>query len=70
MALPVIVLAATTTALITRTTRAAMLETMDEDYVRTARAKGLSEQKVIQATHSGTRSCRWLPCRGSPMPSC
>jgi peptide/nickel transport system permease protein len=48
MALPVIVLAATTTALITRTTRAAMLETMGEDYVRTARAKGLREQKVIR----------------------
>jgi peptide/nickel transport system permease protein len=48
MALPVIVLAATTTALITRTTRASMLETMNEDYVRTARAKGLKEQKVIR----------------------
>jgi peptide/nickel transport system permease protein len=31
----------------TRLTRATMLETLGEDYVRTARAKGLAERKVI-----------------------
>jgi len=30
-----------------RLTRAGMLETMNEDYVRTARAKGLSERRVV-----------------------
>jgi peptide/nickel transport system permease protein len=30
-----------------RLTRAGMLETMNEDYIRTARSKGLSERKVI-----------------------
>ena len=30
-----------------RLTRAGMLETMNEDYIRTARAKGLSERRVV-----------------------
>jgi peptide/nickel transport system permease protein len=47
MVLPTIVLAASTMALITRTTRASMLETLDQDYIRTARAKGLRERGVI-----------------------
>jgi peptide/nickel transport system permease protein len=47
MVLPAIVLAASSLALITRTTRAAMLETLGEDYVRTARAKGVRERDVI-----------------------
>jgi peptide/nickel transport system permease protein len=34
-------------ALYTRLTRAGMLDTLGEDFVRTARAKGLSERKVI-----------------------
>ncbi|MCY4578975.1 MAG: ABC transporter permease [Chloroflexi bacterium] len=34
-------------ALIARMTRASMLEVLREDYVRTARAKGLSEQAVL-----------------------
>lgn len=34
-------------ALYARLTRAGMLETMGEDYIRTARAKGLTEAKVI-----------------------
>ena len=39
--LPSIVLAASTLGLITRTTRAAMLEALSQDYVRVAHAKGL-----------------------------
>ena len=31
----------------TRLTRATMLETMSEDYIRTARAKGLKERDVV-----------------------
>jgi peptide/nickel transport system permease protein len=35
-------------AVITRTLRSSMLEALSEDYVRTARAKGLSEWRVIR----------------------
>ena len=45
--LPSIVLAAATIGLITRTTRASMLETLGQDYIRMARAKGLSERQVV-----------------------
>ena len=45
--LPAIVLAASTIGLITRTTRASMLECLNQDYVRVARAKGLAERQVI-----------------------
>ncbi|MDR0405089.1 MAG: ABC transporter permease [Oscillospiraceae bacterium] len=45
--LPSITLAMYSTAVITRMTRSAMLETLSQDYIRTARAKGLSEGKVI-----------------------
>jgi len=45
--LPAIVLAAATLGLITRTTRAAMLDCLQQDYVRVARAKGLRERVVV-----------------------
>jgi peptide/nickel transport system permease protein len=45
--LPWIVLAFLYSALYARLTRAGMLETMNEDYIRTARAKGLPERTVI-----------------------
>lgn len=45
--LPWIVLAFLYAALYARLTRASMLDTMGEDYVRTARAKGLPERTVI-----------------------
>jgi oligopeptide transport system permease protein len=45
--LPVITLAAIYAAYIARLTRAGMLEVMRSDYIRTARAKGLSEWKVL-----------------------
>jgi peptide/nickel transport system permease protein len=45
--LPAVVLAATTTGVITRTTRASMLDTLDQDYIRTARAKGMQEWGVL-----------------------
>lgn len=45
--LPTIVLATIPMAVIARQTRSAMLEVLAEDYVRTARAKGLSPQRVI-----------------------
>jgi oligopeptide transport system permease protein len=45
--LPSITLAAPYTAYIARLTRASMLEVLTQDYIRTARAKGLSENAVI-----------------------
>jgi peptide/nickel transport system permease protein len=45
--LPWVVLAFLYAALYARLTRAGMLETMSEDYIRTARAKGLNERTVI-----------------------
>src|SRR5438270_94148 len=47
LVLPAIVLASGTLGLITRTTRAAMLEAMTQDYVRVARAKGLTRRKIV-----------------------
>jgi oligopeptide transport system permease protein len=45
--MPVLVLSALPAAYIARVTRASMLETVGQDYIRTARAKGLSERVVV-----------------------
>jgi len=45
--LPTVVLATIPLAVIARQTRSAMLEVLGEDYVRTARAKGLSPFRVV-----------------------
>jgi dipeptide transport system permease protein len=45
--LPTIVLGTNPLAVIARMTRSAMLEVMGEDYIRTARAKGLPESTVL-----------------------
>ena len=45
--LPAIVLGTVPLAIIARMTRSSMLEVLSEDYVRTARAKGLSPARVI-----------------------
>ena len=45
--LPSVVLAARPAALIGRMTRASMLETLRQDYIRTARAKGLSPATIL-----------------------
>jgi dipeptide transport system permease protein len=45
--LPMIVLGTNPLAIIARMTRSAMLEVLGEDYIRTARAKGLSNIRVI-----------------------
>lgn len=47
MVLPVMVLVVQQTAALTRFMRAAMLDNLPLDYVRTARAKGLSDQAVV-----------------------
>jgi peptide/nickel transport system permease protein len=45
--LPALVLGYYSTAVLLRMTRSAMLEVLSQDYVRTARAKGLREQIVV-----------------------
>ncbi len=47
LVLPSIVLATIPLAVIARQTRSAMLEVLGEDYIRTARAKGLSPGRVV-----------------------
>ncbi len=54
MILPWIVLAAGFAAFYSRLLRSNLIEVMSEDYIRTARAKGLSERRVIM--HHGVRS--------------
>lgn len=44
---PVVALAGYSLAFVARLTRSSMLEVLRQDYIRTARAKGLSESKVI-----------------------
>ncbi len=52
--LPWIVLAAASAAIYARYMRSSMIEVMSEDYIRTARAKGITERQVIM--HHGVRS--------------
>lgn len=52
--LPTLALSTAYIALIARITRTSVLEVMGEDYIRTARAKGLRERAVL--THHGLRN--------------
>ena len=45
--LPAVSLGVAEAAILARLTRATMVETLQEDYVRTARAKGLSQRRVL-----------------------
>jgi len=47
LALPAIALSTIPMAIIARMTRSSMLEVLRQDYIKTARAKGLSETKVV-----------------------
>lgn len=51
LTLPALTLAVVATGVIARLTRTAMLEVLRQDFIRTARAKGVSEQRVI-AVHA------------------
>ncbi len=46
--LPALTLAGWPAAIVARMTRASMIETMDQEYIRTARAKGLRESLVVR----------------------
>src|SRR6188768_3605308 len=48
LTLPAVTLGLALAAVVTRTLRSSLLETLSEDYVRTARAKGVSEYFVIR----------------------
>lgn len=47
LVLPVITLALYPTAYITRLTRSSMLDVLGQDYIRTAKAKGVSQRKLL-----------------------
>jgi peptide/nickel transport system permease protein len=47
LVLPAVTLGLFTTARITRLTRSGMLEVLDQDYIRTARAKGVGDPPVV-----------------------
>jgi len=47
MILPAITLGTAAMAIVARLTRSTLLEALQQDYIRTARAKGLREQAVI-----------------------
>lgn len=47
LVLPAVTLAATSITIIARLTRSTMLEVLGQDYIRTARAKGLVERRVV-----------------------
>jgi peptide/nickel transport system permease protein len=68
--LPWITLSLAFAAFYTRMVRGNLMEVMSEDYIRTARAKGLSERRVIFRTACGARSPRWSRCSGWTSGSC
>ena len=47
LVLPIVVLALPQIAIISRLTRAGMIEVLSSNYIRTARAKGLSETRIV-----------------------
>ena len=47
MAMPVLAISLTATTLLMRQTRSAMINVLNDDYIRTARAKGLRERTVV-----------------------
>ena len=59
--LPAIALGSIPLAIITRITRASVVDVQNEDYVRTARAKGLRPRSSTGATSCATRCCRSRP---------
>jgi peptide/nickel transport system permease protein len=56
MAMPVAVLALFNAAALARYTRSSMLESLNQDYIRTARAKGVDESRVV-LRHAFRNSC-------------
>ena len=69
--LPIVSLALPQIAYLARLTRASMLQVIREDYIRTARAKGLSERVVIVrhgSDYAPPRPTRPVPALPLPRP--
>lgn len=66
--LPVVCLSFSPIAYIARMTRSSMLEIMQQDYIRTARAKGVSEFMVI--CKHGASQCHFAGCHVSGHADC
>ena len=62
--LPAVAMGASLAAILTRMVRTAMLEELGQDYIRTARAKGLRKQPSSAATRCPTRWCPSSPSIG------
>lgn len=58
---PVIVSALFSLAYVVRLMRTSTPDVLNQDYIRTARAKGLPEWKVLESTPCETRSFPWSP---------
>ena len=61
LVLPCATLTINTATQIVPLVRSGMLEIMQQDYIRTARSKGISNGKVVFNTPSKTPWCRWSP---------
>ena len=59
LVLPVLTLGIFVLAPLARMTRASMLAVLSADFVRTARASGLSRDQVLVRYAFATRCCRW-----------
>src|SRR5256885_7321810 len=66
MVLPAVSLGFNQSALIARIARSCMLEVLQQDYIRTARAKGLSQRVVIIARSEERRVGKECRSRWSP----
>ena len=55
LTLPAIALALPQASILARVMRSSLLDTLDEDYIRTARAHGLSRAKTLWRTRCATR---------------
>jgi peptide/nickel transport system permease protein len=61
MLMPSLTLSAWLTAVVMRQVRSSLLEVMQQDYVRTARAKGLGEWKVVTRHAMKNALIPWSP---------
>ena len=68
LALPALVFGFSIAAYIARLTRSAMLEVLSQDYVRVARAMGISEGKVVFSSRCAMRSFPSWRSSASPSP--
>ena len=66
--LPMVTLCAITIASFSRYMRSSMMDALAEDYIRTARAKGASQRRVLYGTPSGTPLSPSSPSSVCPSP--